>query len=54
MKQKMKIKIAGQKKGLVQNRAYTIRTGTISFYNPKTDYKRSAEKQRTRKEINET
>lgn len=47
----MTISVAGNKTKLVENRAHSVRTGSLVFYNPKTDYKRSKEKQAWRKQL---
>lgn len=51
MKKKENIKLEGSKLRLVENRSHTVRTGSVVFYNPKTDYKRAKEKRDWKKDI---
>lgn len=52
-KKLFKVNVKSEKSKLVENRSHTVRTGSVTFYNPKTDYKRSAEKRRYIKDIAE-
>lgn len=51
MTKKISVKVTANKARLVENRSHTMRTGSVVFYNPKTDYKRAKEKSNWRKEI---